>query len=436
MNIRKIALDLLDEYEVGGKYVNLSLSSHRADALSREERAALTALLYTSVERKLTYDYYICAISKRSDSDIDIHTKNILRLGLCQLVDMTSIPDFAAVNETVKLARQKGERAFVNGILRAAQRMKNSLPMPSEEKNYKRYLSVKYSFPLDTVKHFDSLFGREETENLLKFYNEAKYTDITVNTNKISVKEYKAALSERGIETEECTGIKNTLRINNSVNPERLYGFSEGYFFVQDRASLISALALSPEKGDTLVDVCSAPGGKSFSSAILMGNEGKIHSFDLHESKLSLITSGRDRLGLNIIDVDQGDATCPKEELFGTADKLICDAPCSGLGVLGKKPDLRYKDMNSISELPSLQLKILSESVKYLKVGGVAVYSTCTLNPRENEEVVSAFLSENSDFELVPFKVGEFSAESGMLTLLPHKHNTDGFFMAKIIKKR
>ena len=436
MNIRQIALRILDEYELGGKYINLALSTHAADNLTREEKAALTVLLYTVVERKLTYDYYICAISKRSDSDIDIHTKNILRLGLCQLVDMTSIPDFAAVNETVKLARQKGERAFVNGILRAAQRMKNSLPMPSEEKNYKRYLSVKYSFPLDTVKHFDSLFGREETENLLKFYNEAKYTDITVNTNKISVKEYKAALSERGIETEECTGIKNTLRINNSVNPERLYGFSEGYFFVQDRASLISALALSPEKGDTLVDVCSAPGGKSFSSAILMGNEGKIHSFDLHESKLSLITSGRDRLGLNIIDVDQGDATCPKEELFGTADKLICDAPCSGLGVLGKKPDLRYKDMNSISELPSLQLKILSESVKYLKVGGVAVYSTCTLNPRENEEVVSAFLSENSDFELVPFKVGEFSAESGMLTLLPHKHNTDGFFMAKIIKKR
>ena len=436
MNIRQIALRILDEYELGGKYINLALSTHSADNLTREEKAALTVLLYTVVERKLTYDYYICAISKRSDSDIDIHTKNILRLGLCQLVDMTSIPDFAAVNETVKLARQKGERAFVNGILRAAQRMKNSLPMPSEEKNYKRYLSVKYSFPLDTVKHFDSLFGREETENLLKFYNEAKYTDITVNTNKISVKEYKAALSERGIVTEECVGIENTLRINNSVNPERLYGFSEGYFFVQDRASLISALALSPEKGDTLVDVCSAPGGKSFSSAILMGNEGKIHSFDLHESKLSLITSGRDRLGLNIIDVDQGDATCPKEELFGTADKLICDAPCSGLGVLSKKPDLRYKDMDSISELPSLQLKILSESVKYLKVGGVAVYSTCTLNPRENEEVVSAFLSENSDFELVPFKVGEFSAELGMFTLLPHKHNADGFFMAKIIKKR
>ena len=292
MNIRQIALRILDEYELGGKYINLALSTHSADNLSREEKAALTVLLYTVVERKITYDYYICAISKRSDSDIDIHTKNILRLGLCQLIDMSSIPDFAAVNETVKLARQKGERAFVNGILRTAQRMKNSLPMPQEAKNYKRYLSVKYSFPLETVKHFDSLFGRDATEELLKFYNEAKYTDITVNTNKISVSDYRAALEERGVLTDVCLGIDNTLRINNSVNPERLYGFSEGYFLVQDRASLISALALSPESGDTVIDVCSAPGGKSFASAILMGNKGKIYSFDIHESKLSLIRCG------------------------------------------------------------------------------------------------------------------------------------------------
>ena len=436
MNVRQIALRLLEEYEAGGKFVNLALSSHITDGLSKEDRAALTALLYTTVERKLTYDYYICAISERSESSIDPHTKNILRLGLCQIIDMRSIPDFAAVNETVSLSRNPGERAFVNGVLRAVARRKDDLPCPDEEKNYRRYLSVKYSFPHDTVKHFDSLFGREETEALLKFYNETKYTDITVNTTKISVSDYRSALASRGVETETCPGIENTLRISGSVNPERLFGFKEGYFLVQDRASFISALALLPESGDTVIDVCSAPGGKSFSSAILMKNEGKISSFDLHESKLSLITSGRDRLGLNIIDVADGDATSPREELFGTADKLICDAPCSGLGVLGKKPDLRYKDMASVAELPALQLQILTESVKYLKAGGVAVYSTCTLNPLENEDVVSAFLSEHPNFELLPFKVGEYFADGGMLTLLPHKHGTDGFFMAKIIKKR
>ncbi len=436
MNIRQIALRILDEYELSGKYINLALSTHAADDLTREEKAALTALLYTVVERKLTYDYYICAISKRSDSSVDLHTKNILRLGFCQLLDMTSVPDFAAVNETVKLGRSSGERSFVNGVLRAAQRMKNNLPMPPEEKNYKRYLSVKYSFPLDVVKHFDSLFGRKDTEALLKFYNETKYTDVTVNTAKISTEEYRRALSEQGIDTEVCPDVPNTLRIASSVNPERLYGFSEGLFFVQDRASLISALALAPARGDVVVDACSAPGGKSFASAILMENRGKIHSFDLHESKLSLIESGRDRLGLSIIDVTARDATSPCEELFGTADRVICDAPCSGLGVLGKKPDLRYKDMQSISELSALQLEILTASAKYLKDGGTLVYSTCTLNPAENEEVVSAFLGETSDFELAPFKVGTLCSENGMLTLLPHKHATDGFFMAKLIKRK
>lgn len=436
MNIRQIALKILDEYELGGKYINLALSTHAADNLTREEKAALTVLLYTVVERKLTYDYYICALAGRSDSDIDIHTKNILRLGLCQLLDMTSVPDFAAVNETVKLARSKGESSFVNGILRAAQRKKNELPMPPEAKNYKRYLSVKYSFPLDIVKHFDALFGREETEALLKFYNETKYTDITVNTVKISVSDYKNALSARGIEAEVCPFVENSLRIESSVNPERLFGFKEGYFFVQDGASIISANVLSPSEGETLVDVCSAPGGKSFSSAILMKNKGKIHSFDLHESKLSLIESGKDRLGLTIIDVSARDAREPDESLFGTADKLICDAPCSGLGVLGKKPDLRYKDFATITELPALQLEILEQSVKYLKDGGIAVYSTCTLNPAENEDVIAKFLENNPDFSLVPFKVGEISADSGMLTLLPQKHGTDGFFMAKIIKRK
>ena len=166
-----------------------------------------------------------------------------------------------------------------------------------------------------------------------------------------------------------------------------------------------------------------------------MGNKGEIYSFDLHESKLSLIESGKERLGLDIINVDALDATTPREELFGKADRVICDAPCSGLGVLGKKPDLRYKDMASTRELPALQLEILTASSKYLKAGGTLVYSTCTLNPAENEDVVSAFLGEHTDFALAPFSLGGLSAEDGMLTLLPHKHGTDGFFMAKLYKR-
>ena len=435
MNIRQIALRILDEYEAGGKFINLALSSHLTDKLSREEKAALTALLYTSVERKLTYDYYICALAGRSEEDIDPHTKNILRLGLCQLIDMHSIPDFAAVNETVKLAEGKGERAFVNGILRAAARQKDNMPCPKEEKNYRRYLSVKYSFPLATVKHFDALYGREDTESLLVFFNNEKYTDITVNTLRISVEEYKAQLMKKGITVEENPLVSSSLRIRESVNPERLYGFKEGYFFVQDRASAVASAILRVGEDDLVVDCCSAPGGKSFASAILSGDKAEIHSFDLHESKLSLIESGRDRLGLSSIVVDARDALTPDDQLLFKADKVICDAPCSGLGVLGKKPDLRYKDSSVMTELPPLQYNILAASSKYLKVGGELVYSTCTLNPDENELIVEKFLSENIGFEAVPFTVGNLESKNGMLTLLPHIHGTDGFFIAKIRRK-
>ena len=430
MNIRKIALDMLLDYELNGKYVNLSLSSHTADALSAAERGQLTALLYTAVEHKLTYDYYIASLSGRSISDVDIYTQNLLRLGLCQIFDMRSIPDFAATNETVKLARNKGEASFVNGILRAAVRNKNNMPLPSKEKNFKRYLSVKYSFPLWIVKHFSSIFGEEDCEELLEFYNNEKYTDITVNLTKIDKNALCAELSAK-----DTVDNRLSLRLSDSVNPERLPGFEDGKFFVQDTASATAVSALAPSAGDRIIDVCACPGGKSFAAASLMGGVGEIFAFDLRESKLSLINEGALRLGFSNIKIAERDATIPDGTLFGTADKVICDAPCSGLGVLAKKPDLRYKDENSVRELPALQIKILTESAKYLKVGGELLYSTCTLNPAENEDVVSEFLRENPEFSAIDFKVGALSSKNGMLTLVPHIHKTDGFFMAKLKKE-
>ena len=202
MTVREIALKLLLEYEASGKYVNLSLSSHIADSLTREERSLLTVLLYTTVERKLTYDYYIASISGRGLDRIKPHTLGILRLGMCQLTAMSSIPPHAAVNETVKLARDVGERSFVNGILRraAALAADRALPLPDEQKSKARYLSVKESFPLSTVKRLVSLFGLEATERLLEFFNNDRHTDLTVNLQRLSRGELIARLSEDGIE--------------------------------------------------------------------------------------------------------------------------------------------------------------------------------------------------------------------------------------------
>ena len=436
MNIREIALKLLMDYEECGKYVNLSLNSHIADGLGGEDRARLTALLYTTVEHKLTYDYYIAALSGRGIEKLTDHTKCILRLGLCQIVDMDNIPDFAAVNETVKLAKNPGERSLVNGILRRAVREKDSLPLPKKEKNAARYYSVAYSLPLATVKHFIGELGEDEAVKLFETFNSQPPISLTVNTLKISVDDFIAELEKQGYTATRVKFSPITVTLSGAANPRKIKGFEEGWFYVQDEASAIAALALSAKSGDTVIDVCSAPGGKSFASAILSSDKARIHSFDLHESKLSLITDTADRLGIRSVTASVRDALTPDESLIGRADKLLCDVPCSGLGVIAKKPDLRYKDISATTELPPLQLDILTASSQYLKKGGELVYSTCTLNPRENAEVVHKFLDQNPDFTLVDFSVGSLKSEDGMLTLWPHIHNTDGFFISKLRKNK
>ena len=435
MTVRELTLSLLTDYELNGKYVNLSLSSHLADKLSGEDRRFLTVLLYTVVERKITYDYYVGAISGRSLEKIDPTTLNILRIGLCQIVHIDSVPDHAAVNETVALARNPGEKSFVNGVLRQAVRLKNEdkLPLPSREKKISRFLSVKYSFPLWVVKHFISLLGEEDTERLLDRFNTARYTDLTVNLTKTDKAALESLLREGGFETVKGIDTPLSVRIPASVDPRRLPGFSDGLFFVQDVACAVSAEALEVRQGDRVVDVCACPGGKSFAAAILSHN-GEVTSFDIHDSKLPLIKEGAHRLGLTNISVSECDATKPREELFRSFDRVICDVPCSGLGVLAKKPDIRHKDNQSMQNLPDLQYDILSASSKYLKDNGILVYSTCTINPEENERVLERFLASHSDFAAVDFTVGQIESKGGMLTLLPHVHHCDGFFIAKLRK--
>lgn len=433
MTVRETALLLLSEYESSGKYVNLSLSSHKTDSLTASERTFLTVLLYTTVERKITYDYIMSALSARSADDVSPRVKNILRLGLCQIIHIDSVPDFAAVNETVKLAKGKGERAFVNGVLRAAVRCEGKYPMPEREKNLARYLSVFYSFPQRTVKEFIKSFGEAETEALLKAFNALPKTSFSVNTLKIKREDFVRELRQKGLEASAAKNSSIGVKIEGSVNPCEVFGFEEGLFLVQDEASQIAVEALGVKKDDTVIDTCACPGGKSFAAYILSGG-ASMYAFDLHESKLSLILSGAERLGF-FVNAAARDARTPDERLFGKADKVICDVPCSGLGVLAKKPDLRYKDIDALSNLPSLQLEILRASSKYLKNGGEMIYSTCTLRHEENSDVVNAFLSENADFELVDFTVGNLRSEGGMLTLLPHKHGTDGFFVAKLCRR-
>ncbi len=434
MNTREIAVKILRSYEENDSYVNLSLNNPLISSLSAEDRSFVTALLYTVVERRITLDYYISALAKRPISDISPKALWLLRIGLAQLVFMEGVPAYAAVSETVALARGAGERGFVNGILRAAERTKERLPLPPREKNLARFFSVAYSVPLPLAKYVLSLLGESEAEALLSAFLTHPPLTLAVNTLRISRDAYLEKLSERGLAAEKTVYSPYGVRVLSATSVTSLPGFSEGFFFVQDEASQLSALALAPAPGARVIDVCAAPGGKSMLCGVQMQNEGELLSLDLHASKLSLIEESASRLGLSV-KVETQDATAARKELAGHFTHVMCDAPCSGLGVLWKKPDLRYRVMEGRDALPELQEKILSESASYLAPGGTLVYSTCTLRTEENAAVVEKFLSTHEDFTLAPFAFGDLFAEGGMLTLYPHIHGMDGFFIAKLSRR-
>ena len=435
MKVRGIALSLLNEWEADGKYINLTLSSHRTDNLLPGERAFLTALLYGCAERRITLDHFIGTLASRSAESLDINTRSLLRMGLYQIYYMKDIPDHAAVNETVSLSRNAGERGFVNAVLRAACRIGAEELLPARAKSAVRYLSVAYSVSQYIVRTLVSEFGEERCESILRTLSREAPLCLSVNILKESRDEYMRELSDAGIDFEPTESSPIGVRIFSHIPVRDLPGYGDGRFYVQDEASFLSVLALSPTEGERVADVCSAPGGKSFAAAMLMNGKGEIRAFDLHSSKLPRIPSGADRLGVGIISAEERDSRFAAPELIGTFDAVICDVPCSGLGVMAKKPEIRYKTAEDVSGLPELQYSILEASAEYLRPGGRLVYSTCTLPRRENREVVERFLARHPGFEAEDFRVGRFASEDGSLLLLPDESGTDGFFISRIRKR-
>lgn len=425
-NVRRAALSLLLAMASKGGFANLLLSDARL-AEAGEDAPLLTALFYGTVERTLTLDYAIAVFAARPADKLSEHTRAVLRLGLYQIY-FTRIPPHAAINETVSLGENKGERALVNAVLRRA--ATEPLPLPPEGR-VARYLSVKESFPLATVRRFLAQYGEEDTRALLSAFNRVSPLTVTVNPRVCTREALLADFHSAGFAAEAARYCPRSIRLAGSVDPTSLPRFGEGAFFVQDEASALVADALGAKRGDNVIDVCAAPGGKILGVATALGGEGRFTAFDLHESKLSLIRESAERLGVSL-SVRALDATAGDAALDGTADALLCDVPCSGLGVLGKKPDLRYREYDA--SLSQLGARILERSARYLKAGGVMIYSTCTLAPEENEEVVKEFLNDNQQFTLEEFTLGDggLKSEGGMLTMLPHRHGTDGFFLAKI----
>lgn len=416
-NPREIALKAIYDIEFNGAYSNMTLKKY-LDGAEERDKPFITALVYGTVDRKITLDYVIGKLSKVKLKKISKYILIILRMGIYQLKYMDKIPDSAAVNESVKLARRYGHSAsagYVNGVLRNAAKITVEYPKDKTE-----YLSVKYSFPIWLCEKWTADFGYGFTEKLLISFGESAPLTLRPNILKTTAEELTGKLIKNGVtakiqdEAVLCTGF--------DVSHDILY--KEGFYTVQDIAAQTAAKILEPHRGDTVIDMCAAPGGKTTHMAELMNNEGKIYAFDVYEHKTELIKKNAKRLGITIISALISDGKELKHKLEGTADKVLCDVPCSGLGIIRRKPEIKWNRENT-EELPQIQRTILNNGAKYLKSGGEIVYSTCTIENEENGAVTGAFLEDNKDFEKVYEK-----------TFYPHIDNTDGFYICKMRRNK
>ncbi|MBQ8409972.1 MAG: 16S rRNA (cytosine(967)-C(5))-methyltransferase RsmB [Clostridia bacterium] len=436
MTPRELAYKILKNASTGATYSNIAIDNAlKKNTLSSADAGLLTAIVMGVTERRLTLDHLIDRLSARPEK-VDSDARILLEMGIYQILFLDRIPAYAAVNETVDLAPRRSA-GFVNAVMRELLRRKQKGTLaelyPDEAQDPVAHLSVVYSFPQDVCQRFLQIYGYERTKVIFEIFNRPPKLTLRVNSLKISREDYAALLEERGIGYQLSERLEQAILLEN-VSFSSLPGFDEGYFFVQDEASQICVEAVGAEPDMLMIDSCSCPGSKAFGSAIKMENRGKILSFDLHESKLKLIGKSAARLGIDIITANVRDGRLLDESLVGQADRVLCDVPCSGLGVIAKKPEIRYKSLSDFARLPEIQYAILDNCSRYVKKGGVLVYSTCTVLPEENDANADRFLAEHPEFKAVDFSVGDVRSEGGKLSLSPDLHGTDGFFVAKFIK--
>lgn len=415
-NPRRAAFDSLRKIEESGRYSNLEIDSTLEKCeMNQADRGLYTRLVYGVTERRLTLDYIISQYSRMSADKLDHDVLTALRLGVYQMMFMDRIPDHSAVNESVELV-SRTKSGYVNAVLRSFIRGGKKYTLPEDEEER---LEVQYSVPREICRIYKKACP-DDIDALLEAMNREPHIALRLNR----LKNPKLP--------EGCTEsvIARDVVLTDCMSDEIREGIADGRWFVQDEASRITSLAVGAKPGETVIDTCSCPGGKSFSMAIDMADDGAVYSFDLHKNKLSLVDKGAERLGIHIIKTEARDARKPKDELIGQADRVLCDAPCSGLGVIAKKPEIRYKNIKDIENLPKIQLDVLKGAAEYVRVGGVIVYSTCTLNPDENEGVVKAFLESTDSFKL---EENEYLC-GGMRTFFPHRDGCDGFFAARMIR--
>lgn len=447
MNAREAALKIIYETEEKGAYSNISLNKHlNGTELSPQDKGLVTEIVYGTLKNKILIDYYIQSFSKVKMKKISPWILNILRAGAYQILFTDKIPVSAACNESVKLAKKYGHSAssgFVNAILRNIAREGKNIKLPDRGKNVSEYLSVKYSHPHWMVNLLLKEHDADFIEGLLSANNDVPELSVRVNTLKTKRDDLIEELKSEGFDAQESRYAPDGLIVKGMASPTNSKAFNDGLFQVQDESSMLVARVLSPKANDFVMDVCSAPGGKTTHIAQLMENKGKIIAFDIHPHKLELVRSNAKKLEIDIIETIEQDASIEVPEFLAKADCVLVDAPCSGLGIIRRKPDIKWSRTESdINELKTIQRKILEASSVYVKPGGTLVYSTCTVLKDENSGTVTDFLNSNKDFyieDLRPFlldSLKEYADEKGWLQLYPNVQGIDGFFMCRMRKRQ
>jgi 16S rRNA (cytosine967-C5)-methyltransferase len=444
-NSREIALDVLLDIEKNNVFSNEALGKalRSNQFMDKKDRAYINRIVSGVTEQRIRLDYIINQFSKTKVSKCKPLIRCVLRMGVYEIFYMDSIPEEATCNEYVKLTNKRhftSLKGFVNGVLRNISRGKDKVKFPDKSDNITAYLSVEYSCPEELVQLMLKDYDYDTLESILSAQNKNRGTTIRINQNKISVEEYKKILVDNGINVENGKYNKTSLVISGYDYIRRVPGFFDGYFTVQDESSSLAVMACGIKPGDVIVDMCAAPGGKTMYAAELTGMAGKVYAGDISQEKVDLIEENIDRLNIENVEVTVRDATRPEENLMGIADVVIADLPCSGLGVMARKNDIKYHvTKDSIQELAALQRQMLEVAAGYVKTGGILVFSTCTIDTVENEKNV-AWFTEKYGFELQSME--EYMPDSlkdrsrkGYMTMLQGIDECDGFFISRMIKK-
>ncbi|MCX7695567.1 MAG: 16S rRNA (cytosine(967)-C(5))-methyltransferase RsmB [Caloramator sp.] len=437
---RYVAVKTLCDIEEGA-FSNIKLNHYfKKYDMKPLDRAFTSEIVYGTLRNLIKIDYFINKFSNVKTNKMTKWVLNSIRIAVYQIFYMDKVPEYAAINESVEIVKQREKRAsgFVNGVLRSILRNKEQFDKINVKDKIKG-LSIQYSHPEWMVKMFIDEFGVEFTEELLKANNTTPKLSIRVNTLKVSKQELKAILIDKGIKVYDGL-VEEALILEEFSNIEKSEEFNKGLFIIQDESSMLPSKVLDVKEDMKVLDLCSAPGGKTTHIAQLMNNKGQIVAFDIHEHKLKLIKDNSNRLGIDIIDAKLKDAEIFMEEYIDYADRVLVDAPCSGLGLLRKKPEIKYNiKREDIEKLVLIQKNILNNAAKYVKKDGYIVYSTCTITSKENEKVIEEFLKENNNFileDVRDFVPDILKTDKKYLKIFPNIHKMDGFFIAKLKRIR